>query len=61
MVATERLLDIASEKFNGAIDQIGFGRMAEPSQIADTCLFLASDESSYITGQIIGVDGSQSL
>jgi 3-oxoacyl-[acyl-carrier protein] reductase len=61
MVATERLLHIASEKFSGAIDQIGFGKMAEPRQIAETCLFLASDESSYITGQIIGVDGSQKL
>jgi 3-oxoacyl-[acyl-carrier protein] reductase len=61
MVATERLLHAASEKFSGAIDQIGFGKMAEPRQIAETCLFLASDESSYITGQIIGVDGSQKL
>ncbi len=61
MVATERLTKIATEKFSGQIDQIGFGQMAEPSQIADVCLFLASDESSYITGQIIGVDGSIAL
>ena len=61
MVATERFLHISNEKFSESIDQIGFGKMAEPIQIAETCLFLASEESSYITGQIIGVDGSQSL
>ncbi|MFN3908652.1 MAG: SDR family NAD(P)-dependent oxidoreductase [Flavobacterium sp.] len=61
MVSTERLVGIASEKFNHQIEKIGFGKMAEPSQIADICLFLASEESNYITGQIIGADGSLSL
>jgi 3-oxoacyl-[acyl-carrier protein] reductase len=58
MVATERLKQVANAKFNSIEERIGFGQMAEPNQIADACLFLASDESSYITGQIIGVDGS---
>ncbi|MDV7399101.1 SDR family oxidoreductase, partial [Arthrospira platensis SPKY1] len=61
MVATERLTKVATEKFSSQIDQIGFGQMAEPRQIAELCLFLASDESNYITGQIIGVDGSLTL
>jgi 3-oxoacyl-[acyl-carrier protein] reductase len=61
MVGTQRLQQIAQEKFNNVSNQIGFGRMAEPSQIADICLFLASDESSYITGQVIGVDGNLSI
>ena len=33
------------------------GRWGEPSDIADVCLFLCSDESRYITGQDICVDG----
>lgn len=32
-------------------------RMGEPSEVAKTILFLASDESSYITGQVLRVDG----
>jgi NAD(P)-dependent dehydrogenase (short-subunit alcohol dehydrogenase family) len=39
------------------IERIPLKRMAEPEEIAAVHLFLASDESSYITGQIIWVDG----
>ncbi len=33
------------------------GRLAEPEDIANAALFLASDASSFITGQSIIVDG----
>jgi len=36
---------------------IALGRIAEPQDIANVALFLASDESSFITGQLIVVDG----
>lgn len=36
---------------------IGMGRMGKPEDIAKVALFLASDLSEYVTGQIIGVDG----
>lgn len=42
-------------------DKIPLKRFAEPNEIADIHLFLASDESSYITGQVIFVDGGISV
>ncbi len=58
MVATERLSNVMAEKFEHVKNDIGFGRLAEPADVANMCLFLASDESSYITGQIMTIDGS---
>lgn len=42
-------------------DAIPLGRMGTPRDIADTALFLASDEASFITGTTIIVDGGQTL
>jgi 3-oxoacyl-[acyl-carrier protein] reductase len=36
-------------------------RMAQPEEIAKAILFLASDDASFITGQILLVDGGFSL
>jgi meso-butanediol dehydrogenase/(S,S)-butanediol dehydrogenase/diacetyl reductase len=33
------------------------GRHAQPSEIASVCLFLASDEASFVTGSVLTVDG----
>ncbi|RKS01881.1 SDR family NAD(P)-dependent oxidoreductase [Flavobacterium sp. 102] len=61
MVGTERFTQVFEEKFKDKISNIGIGRLAEPNEIADVCVFLASDLSTYVTGQIIGVDGSTSF
>jgi len=34
------------------------GRIGTPEDIAQATVFLASDRSSYVTGQILGVDGA---
>lgn len=58
MVGSERFKAVLEEKFAQKINDIPFGRLAEPDEVANLCLFLASDQSKYITGQIIGIDGA---
>lgn len=41
--------------------KIPMARPADPSEVATAVLYLASDEASYITGQILGVDGGLSV
>ena len=57
MVGTDRFRAVLEEKFKERINDIPFGRLADPEDIANACLFLASDLSSYMTGQILGLDG----
>jgi NAD(P)-dependent dehydrogenase (short-subunit alcohol dehydrogenase family) len=39
------------------LERIPMGRLAQPSEIADPVVYLASDKASYITGQTLVVDG----
>ena len=45
------------EKLQSRINNICMGRLAEPEDIAKACLFMVSDLSSYISGQVLAVDG----
>ena len=51
---TDVLSDELKKKY---LEQIPAGRFGEPIDIANTCVFLASDEASYINGQTIHVNG----
>ncbi|MBU0549817.1 MAG: 3-oxoacyl-[acyl-carrier-protein] reductase [Candidatus Omnitrophica bacterium] len=51
---TEKLPEEIKAKM---LAEIPLARFGNPQDIANTCLFLASEESSYITGQTIVVDG----
>ncbi|MBQ2627010.1 MAG: SDR family oxidoreductase [Eubacterium sp.] len=45
------------EKIQYRINNICMGRLAEPEDIAKASMFLLSDLSSYVSGQILAVDG----
>jgi 3-oxoacyl-[acyl-carrier protein] reductase len=36
---------------------IAMGRLGRPEEVASVCVFLSGDSSTYVTGQVIGVDG----
>lgn len=57
MTDTERIQETVQEMYKGQIPEIGMGRLANTRDIADACLYLASDESAYVTGQILVVGG----
>lgn len=61
MVGSERFKAVLEEKFAQKINDIPFGRLAEPEEIANLCLFLASDQSAYMTGQVLGIDGGATI
>jgi 3-oxoacyl-[acyl-carrier protein] reductase len=61
MVGTERFEKVFNQSFKDRLNDIGMGRLASPNEIADSCVFLGSDLSQYITGQILVVDGSTNI
>ncbi|WP_035340977.1 MULTISPECIES: SDR family NAD(P)-dependent oxidoreductase [Dickeya] len=54
---TDMLTTLPSVILEGAINSTDILRVGYPKEIADTAVFLASDLSAYITGQVIRVDG----
>lgn len=64
IVKTERFAELyeqSGEKIDARIQRIALGRLGTPEDIANACSFLASDRASYISGQILGVDGCASI
>lgn len=54
---TVGLQDLPDDFRAGFMMQIPMGRLGQPVEVANTALFLASDESSYFTGELLHPDG----
>ena len=60
-IMTDMLKSVVNDKAAMArvMSRTPMGRIGEPSEIASIAVFLASDESSYVTGQTIYADGGR--
>jgi 3-oxoacyl-[acyl-carrier protein] reductase len=57
MINTDLTRQLREDHYRDSLGAIKMGRIGEPIDVARAILFLASDMSSYITGQVLGVDG----
>ena len=57
LIETSMNSNISVEDLNAFVEDIPLGRMGTPDEIAEAIYFLASKNSDYITGQVLGVNG----
>jgi len=60
-IETEMTSDLPEKVINEWLAKIPLKRTGTPEDVANACLFLASDLSSYITGQVLTVDGGMTI
>lgn len=56
-IVTDMTDDMSDKARDAMTEQIPLGRLGAAEDIANAVLFLASDQSAYITGQVLGVNG----
>ena len=61
MIDTDMMSAVSDAAREKILAGIPFGEMGKPEDVADLVAFLASDESRYITGQVICVDGGMAI
>ncbi len=60
-IATDMTAQLKDNAREDILKNIPLGRLGKSEDVAGICLFLASEESSYITGQTIVVDGGMAI
>lgn len=61
LINTGLLQAIGDTKIVDNLKNVRMGRLGEPMDVANVILFLASDLSAYVTGEIIGIDGEDQV
>jgi 3-oxoacyl-[acyl-carrier protein] reductase len=56
-IDTDMVRGVNPDWYQRRLQSIRMGRIGTPEDVADVAVFLASDLSRYVTGQVIGVDG----
>ena len=56
-IDTDMVRGVAADWYERRLQSIRMGRIGTPEDVAGVAVFLASDLSRYVTGQVIGVDG----
>ncbi len=56
-IETDMTRTLPDDKYQQRLQSIAMGRSGSADEVAKVALFLASELSSYVTGQVIGVDG----
>jgi len=56
-IATDMVTSMPEKVLDGMKGRTPLGRLGDPRDIANAYLFLASDDASFITGEVLRVDG----